>query len=708
MYAINIKNCNNIREGNVVIAKNKLNIKYGINGTGKTTLSKGLKFCNSSVDLQQLKSYFSSETAAVTIVPEMRKVLVFDEDFVNQVVFKEDEVIENSFEIFLKTPQYDDKKRLLDEHLKELHNVVVCDEEILALKKLLDTINSKFKRTNNGNLNRSGTLKSILAKTNIYNVPEELNEYKDFFDNGDINIPWIEWKNRGDDYDVSDKCPYCTVSINRTLHNERKEVFKTTYNKTNAQHLKEILELFEQLKEYMDESRFKNLIMYIKNDTPENVLVEIVDDVVKEIERLLLRLNSIEEFGRKKLALTEISEIEQQIQRMTIQEVLFNNLCSDKMKSISQKINEKVDLLLNEVNVLKTEMGQLKGVLLATVTVSQRDINEFLKTAGINYELVIDVGDDENKSRTFLRECFTEEKGRVSRIKKHLSWGEKNAFSLILFMYYAVMQSPDLIVLDDPVSSFDANKKYAILHRLFKNNTAGRVSFTEKTVLLLTHDFEPIIDFLVVGKLSNDKVTSSFLWNKNKELRENEIDVSIDVKLITTLCYELANNSCINIVSRIAFLRKLCELNECKNDWGYAYEILSSLIHKVQMRRKLADGTFVELTNSEKTAGTNKIKEYISDFNYDNLLDDIYNIQGIKNLYITENNSYFKIQLFRAMIEVDNSNAIRLSMSDDAWFKFIDETYHIENESLYNLDVLKFDVVPEYIMRNVDEVVGRL
>lgn len=68
----------------------------------------------------------------------------------------------------------------------------------------------------------------------------------------------------------------------------------------------------------------------------------------------------------------------------------------------------------------------------------------------------------------------------MTKIREHLSWGEKNAFALILFMYYAVMQEPDLIILDDPISSFDTNKKFAILHRMFKNIGKRDVSLVRR------------------------------------------------------------------------------------------------------------------------------------------------------------------------------------------------------------------------------------
>ena len=34
---ISIKNCNNINSGNITIIEGALNVKYAINGTGKTT-----------------------------------------------------------------------------------------------------------------------------------------------------------------------------------------------------------------------------------------------------------------------------------------------------------------------------------------------------------------------------------------------------------------------------------------------------------------------------------------------------------------------------------------------------------------------------------------------------------------------------------------------------------------------------------------------
>src|SRR5665648_477345 len=201
MYEIRMMNCNNIEHGIIKIQKNKLNIKYGINGTGKTTLSKGISCVNDNTELQLLKTYYSKNAAEVSITPELSKVLVFDEKFVKQVVFKDNEVIGNSFEIFLKTPNYDEKKQLIDTRLIALKKIMKENPEIMELYNSLVKVNEKFKRTTTGGISKTGTFKSLLSKQNIYNVPAELESYKPFFENRDINIPWIDWKNKGEVYD---------------------------------------------------------------------------------------------------------------------------------------------------------------------------------------------------------------------------------------------------------------------------------------------------------------------------------------------------------------------------------------------------------------------------------------------------------------------------------------------------------------------------
>lgn len=708
MYNIEIKNCNNICTGNIILEKNKLNIKYGINGTGKTTISRAIEYSKESEKLQELKSYLNDEPAEIKVIPNISKVHFFNEEFINRVVFNEDEVIENSFNVFLKTADYDSRKEQLDNHLQSLKEILIQDKDVIEFRDLLIKTSAKFSRSNKGILVKKGVYKSILSKQNMYNVPSELSTYQEFFENTDINIQWIDWKSKGDLYDIGEHCPYCSEIIaDKYKHEHRKQLFKENYKKADVQNLKEILELIESLKSYMSESKYIELVSYIKNDTAEDVIDGIFNLLATEFDLIISRLQNIDDFGRKKIVIADISKIEENISNMEIPVSLFSIFTGEKSIKVFELINKNIAKLKNELISLKQEMGALKGLMQATIKTSQDDINKFLNTAGINYELEI-IAEDENNSKTILKQCFSEEKTGVSKIRKHLSWGEKNAFALVLFMYYANAQNPDLIVLDDPISSFDSNKKYAILHRLFKEIGKKDVSFVNKTVLLLTHDFEPITDFLLVGKLNEKNAYATYIYNDDGVIREKVINPSEDVKLIYRQCEEIAINSDINMISRIAFLRKLCELNEKYDEWGNAYEILSCLIHTTEIRRKIGEDSYADMPKSDVECGMQLIKRYIADFNYDDTKNTYYTIAGIKSLYDRECNQYFKLQLFRELKEIANGKQIKLSGFDEAWFKFIDETYHIENDYLHFLNVVDYNIVPSYISKRVDLIMDTI
>lgn len=385
MYHIKIENCNNIVEGELDIEDGKLNILYGINGTGKTTIAKAIEFSKEPQKIEELQSFFTENPASVSINPEIGKILVFNEDFVRNIVFKEDEVIQNSFEVFLKTSKYSQKKAQLDQHLQALHNIMKQDEEIQELQRLLDQIAGKFKRTTNGKLSKTGVYKSVLSKSNLYNIPEELDSYRPFITNTEINIPWIDWKSKGDAFDVGDGCPYCSETLNRTVHNQRKEVFKKTYKKSDSQNLKDLLDLLENLRIYIKPEKYDELVSYVKTDVPEDIISALLEKLLLELDVMLKRFTAIGEFGSRRIVLADISKLDQQINEMEIPKSFFEIFGGEKIGNVIKRINDQVTELRSEVAVLKTEMGALKGVMQATIQASQTDINEFLKTAGMEW-----------------------------------------------------------------------------------------------------------------------------------------------------------------------------------------------------------------------------------------------------------------------------------------------------------------------------------
>ena len=79
--------------------------------------------------------------------------------------------------------------------------------------------------------------------------------------------------------------------------------------------------------------------------------------------------------------------------------------------------------------------------------------------SGIPYEVSVDISD--KLAFTHLRYKNTEE--NIGDVKNTLSYGEFNAVALCLFALEEIKKENSLIVLDDPISSYDSEKRAAIL-----------------------------------------------------------------------------------------------------------------------------------------------------------------------------------------------------------------------------------------------------
>ena len=162
-------------------------------------------------------------------------------------------------------------------------------------------------------------------------------------------------------------------------------------------------------------------------------------------------------------------------------------------------------------------------------------------------------------------------------------------FSLVMFMFDAVNENADLIVLDDPISSFDSNKKFAVIRRMFDNQQ--EVTFRDRTVLMLTHDLQPIIDYIHGGFFRRYGLTTSvsaeYLENEKGEI-SSQVIVKSDLLNIVKLTENYAKDINKPLYVRIVNARKHIELTKENFSSMESYDILSNLIHG---RRIPEDGT---------------------------------------------------------------------------------------------------------------------
>lgn len=103
---------------------------------------------------------------------------------------------------------------------------------------------------------------------------------------------------------------------------------------------------------------------------------------------------------------------------------------------------------------------------------------------------------------------------------------------------------------------------------------------------------------------------------------------------------------------------------------------------------------------SEINDGKAYIKEYISDFSYTKYHNDSFTKEKLISQFTTETNSYFKLQIFRVILAVCS---LRSRIKNDSLVKYIDEQFHVENDSIYYLDLSKFNLVPDFVIPTCEQ-----
>ena len=339
----------------------------------------------------------------------------------------------------------------------------------------------------------------------------------------------------------------------------------------------------------------------------------------------------------------------------------------------------------------------LNTKLKALIERRRDDINHFFMLAGFPYEFEI-LENGENKANTYLKPIGQSTK--ISAPENHLSWGEKNAFSLVMFMFDAVNDNADLIVLDDPISSFDSNKKFAVIRRMFDNRKD--VSFRDKTVLMLTHDLQPVIDYIHGGFFTRygltTKVTAEYLENDKGKMVSQPI-TDTDLLNVVSWTERFAKDNSKPLYVRVVNARKYIELTK-ENFLGLeSYDILSNLIHG---RSVPEDGTKQPMTDNTVINGINGLMALISGYDsYDKYMNELgtdYLLGELGNA-----NVYFRILAIRLLFERGKGLMTKLRREHPEACKFLNETNHIENDYIFQLNPEKFFSIPEVYVQEMSE-----
>ncbi|WP_426305575.1 AAA family ATPase [Acidovorax facilis] len=697
---VKLQNCNNIETGCVEIVEGILNLKYAINGSGKTTIARAI--------LAAIREKTGEEKSALSalipfkyrkdesVKPEVAgiegfdSIKVFDEKYINDFVFQADELLKGSFDVFIRNDAYDKGMQDINTHIEGMQKALSEDKDIADLIADFSEISSSFgKETKSGIHGASGLAKAFKGGNTVVNIPAGLEAYKSFIQHPE-NYKWVKWQLSGVEFlDVGSDCPYCTHDIK-----ERRETIKRVgevYEPKAIENLNKIVSAFHRLDKYFsDETKAKiaEFVACIGGYTVDQT--NYLKEIKAQIDRLGHKFMAAQRLGFS--SLKEVEKVSIALHEHRIDLSLFPYLNSTETKIKADIVNSAIDKLQEQVGLLQGMIKKQKALIETLVKEHSRGINEFLDNAGYSYQVALW---DDGSGQHRLKLIHKEMDGEISNVKSHLSYGERNAFALVLFMYDVLKTSPSLIVLDDPISSFDKNKKYAIVEMLFRK---GVGSLREKTVLLLTHDLEPIVDMVYHHSDRFKKPFAAFLQNNNGMLTEKEFERA-NIKTFIEIADQNIASDC-HILSKLIYARRR---QEVANEKGLAFQVISNVLHKRATPQFIDVGGTREMTAQELEEGSRAISKTIPDFDYNSLQSLLADDKKLIKIYGETESNYEKLHLYRIIFEGKGE-----LIESDVVKKFINEAFHIENDYIYQLNPREFQTVPHFVINQCNQHVAAL
>jgi predicted ATP-binding protein involved in virulence len=92
---IRIQNCNNISNGEITIYAEKLNILFGRNGTGKSTIARAIELKSQGKTLSELAPYSLNIGEVSPAIEGMtfEGIAIFNDEYVSQHTYQADTLI---------------------------------------------------------------------------------------------------------------------------------------------------------------------------------------------------------------------------------------------------------------------------------------------------------------------------------------------------------------------------------------------------------------------------------------------------------------------------------------------------------------------------------------------------------------------------------------------------------------------------------------
>lgn len=728
-YLISLRNCRNIVEtetDSICIENNSLNVFYGKNGTGKTSLISALRYLakNDNTPLSALESFDFKRTGDQSLAPEVKcsrqikEILVFDEKWIADHCFKKSSIHENAFELYVRNDEIRKLEKQRNRKLSHL-KAVLASPETESFKSSLDKLIKKI-----GRLRKDGGFRSNAPITTAFENGSPLEPIPGILRSTVKSMKPIEqakWLTRhkaAPKINSEETCPYCgTKDSERT-----KTCRQYDANRSNeaVKQWESIASIYSDLEEELARTPKATLNRVIKSTShPTAQQIEEIVNLVGIADKTRGALSSIDEAINDSKSLEQgvlakkLNELSKVISSCPIFLKTKNGKETDAGRAISRILSVTRSISQSQSEIDEISRALIKNVR-NTISNHKKEINDFLGQTGFPYQIVFDCNAATSEADILLTPNYSEEY-QLTDAGESLSYGEKNALSLVLFMHEALRQPNSLVVLDDPISSFDYDKRYGILYALFsKNSSVFKNNLSKKTVLVTTHDLLVLTDLIGihVAGIGTKTVKGKFL-SCNRDGILTAVPLGEDSLTPYTQLLIKHIDSCRNKPRIFGYvkIRQLCELlrkskKEQQTAYSWSFSLLSDIIHGRSTEEALKQHEWNQPDERKIKMCENLISKLTGwkvnlweeiDF-YSNCNDYLINIYENNDLSSEE-----KLLIVRLLIERNS----RLADNSKTMARFADESCHPGGSYLYQLDGETFDQIPFYVIDWCDSIVDK-
>jgi energy-coupling factor transporter ATP-binding protein EcfA2 len=700
---LTIQNCQNIKSGITDIAENCINIKIGLNGTGKTTIFKVLERILNHRDLSDLTPYSligCDKPSASLDEDKFSSLFAFNEAYIRDHVFLGNRgLVENAFEILFTPDNFPELVKKRDDSVEKLHLVESDSVFQLFLRFSVYLQNNVQITKETKTYSKASLINSLISNGGLKKSTDRSVKAFSPWINSGVSNEWRAWHIKGvSNYSPinSSKCPFCGQKISLAAKQSIDHAGELITKKALSA-LENATAIEDAAKVLLSKGAYKKYHAYLFSGKVYPQANKFFFDLYEEFLQIQLKVIDVstENYGD----LTGVFKEKENRKKYLIFKKDLRFFKGDLFCSFLSKYNSALRACFSDSIKITKASGIYQSSITKEFLKNQAAINDFLKKCGTPY--VIRQGKKEKKEDencVFLASTDDPKQEIFIDEKEHLSYGERNSLALAIFALEARTKTNTLFVLDDPVSSYDEEKQAAMFDFLFGKSGLLR----GKTALLLTHEIKEAVNFLSVNETLSPSLKMYSLININGVLTENNVSAK-DIVKTSAVFLGRAKDKTESFFYRLLNLRKYLDLQNPtilgKRKIDAAYNLISSFL---KARDEPTNKNGKSMRPASINWGGKLIQGIIPEFNYSGALATIKPVENAISLYGSSDDPECKVSLLRT---ISAEASIPL---DKSYESLINHFFHVESSYLFTIDPKLLNAVSPSLLTYCDHVVNTL